>query len=67
MFELPLSNLSVGCAYLRLKLGNTGPFSTAKRPEWIPFAVIPAPSLNSSLGAFDLDCGVVDDYSGHEF
>jgi len=26
-----------------------------------------APSLNSSLSAFDEDCDVVDDYSGHEF
>ena len=26
-----------------------------------------APSLNSSLSAFDEDCDVVDDYFGHEF
>jgi len=26
-----------------------------------------APSLDSSLGAFDEDCDVVDDYFGHEF
>jgi len=30
-------------------------------------AVLPAPSLNSSLSAFDEDCDVVDDYFGHEF
>ena len=26
-----------------------------------------APSLNSSLRAFDLDCDVVDDYFDHQF
>jgi len=40
------------------------PKRAMKAAKTVAFA---APSLNSSLSAFDEDCDVVDDYSGHEF
>ena len=42
--------------------------STIMAAEIMPrTAQTKAPSLNSSLSAFDEDCDVVDDYFGHEF
>ena len=41
--------------------------SIFSKNEGKKLGVFPAPSLNSSLRAFDLDCDVVDDYFDHEF